>query len=51
MTHKALLAAAGLAFLLSLGAATAQDRKVISTPNAPEAIGPYSQAIRVGNTV
>ena len=30
----------------------AQDagKKVISTPNAPEAIGPYSQAIRVGNT-
>jgi len=24
---------------------------VISTPQAPEAIGPYSQAIKVGNTV
>jgi reactive intermediate/imine deaminase len=24
---------------------------VISTPDAPEAIGPYSQAVKVGNTV
>lgn len=27
------------------------NRAVISTPDAPEAIGPYSQAIKVGNTV
>jgi len=27
------------------------DKKVISTPNAPSAIGPYSQAISVGNLV
>ena len=27
------------------------NRAVISTPNAPSAIGPYSQAIKVGNTV
>ena len=27
------------------------NRAVISTPAAPEAIGPYSQAIKVGNTV
>lgn len=35
------------------GPSTAQDggNKVISTPNAPEAIGPYSQAIRAGKTV
>lgn len=26
-------------------------KKVISTPNAPAAIGPYSQAIQVGNLV
>ena len=26
-------------------------KKVISTPNAPAAIGPYSQAIEVGNMV
>ncbi|MEM9254414.1 MAG: Rid family detoxifying hydrolase [Pseudomonadota bacterium] len=27
------------------------NRAVISTPNAPAAIGPYSQATKVGNTV
>ena len=27
------------------------NRAVISTPDAPQAIGPYSQAIKVGNTV
>ncbi len=27
------------------------NRAVISTPRAPAAIGPYSQAIKVGNTV
>ena len=27
------------------------NRAVISTPDAPAAIGPYSQAIKVGNTV
>ena len=27
------------------------NRAVISSPNAPEAIGPYSQAVKVGNTV
>lgn len=26
-------------------------RKIISTPNAPAAIGTYSQAVQVGNTV
>jgi len=26
-------------------------RQIISTPHAPAAIGPYSQAVRVGNTV
>ena len=26
-------------------------KKVISTPNAPAAIGPYSQAIQVGNLI
>ena len=44
---------------LTLGAATplaaqtagATTKQVISTPNAPEAIGPYSQAIRAGSTV
>lgn len=27
------------------------NRAIISTPQAPEAIGPYSQAVKVGNTV
>ena len=27
------------------------DRQPISTPNAPSAIGPYSQAIRLGNII
>jgi reactive intermediate/imine deaminase len=27
------------------------NRAVISTPDAPQAIGPYSQAIKAGNTV
>ena len=27
------------------------EKKVIHTPRAPEAIGPYSQAIRIENTV
>ena len=27
------------------------EKKVISTPDAPAAIGPYSQAIRVGSTL
>ena len=43
------------AFVMSGGAALAQQasggKQVISTPNAPEAIGPYSQAIKAGNTV
>jgi len=39
--------------LLSTAPAGAQDaaKKVISSASAPEAIGPYSQAIRAGNTV
>lgn len=41
---------AALAIALPLSAALAQDR-VVATRNAPEAIGPYSQAIRVGNTL
>lgn len=28
-----------------------KNRAIISTPDAPEAIGPYSQAVKVGNTV
>ena len=40
--------AAGPAFAQQAASSTKQ---VISTPNAPEAIGPYSQAIRAGNMV
>jgi 2-iminobutanoate/2-iminopropanoate deaminase len=38
------------AVLLALPAA-AQERRIISTPNSPAAIGPYSQAVLVGNTL
>ena len=53
MTHRPTWPLIGLALIVSVGCANAQDagKKVISTQNAPEAIGPYSQAIRVGNTV
>ena len=53
MTRTVLLTTAALAVLMPAGTALAQDgaKKVISTPNAPEAIGPYSQAIRAGKTV
>lgn len=37
-----------LLLLVTLGFA---GKKVISTPNAPAAIGPYSQAIQSGNTL
>ncbi len=43
------------AFSLAGGTALAQQssgpKQVISTPNAPEAIGPYSQAVKAGNMV
>jgi len=53
MMHKTLWAVTALAFTILGSIADAQDtgKKVISTPNAPEAIGPYSQAIHVGKTV
>jgi 2-iminobutanoate/2-iminopropanoate deaminase len=43
----------GLGFSLLVDIANAQDarKNVIATPNAPAAIGPYSQAVRVGKTV
>ncbi len=46
MTRIALLAAAAL---IATGPAVAQA--VISTPSAPAAIGPYSQAIQAGPTL
>lgn len=52
MKHAMTMLAAGLAFgVLGSTDVQAQDKKAISTPNAPEAIGPYSQAIRAGNTL
>ena len=33
------------------GGSSPAGKQVIATPNAPEAIGPYSQAIRAGNMV
>ena len=57
MQHRRVLGAV----LIALAATTASPasaqpaasstKQVISTPNAPEAIGPYSQAIRAGNMV
>jgi len=43
----------GIFIFAAAGTAAAQDsgKKVISTPNAPEAIGPYSQAVKAGKTV
>jgi 2-iminobutanoate/2-iminopropanoate deaminase len=42
-----------LAFIATVGGAEAQEtaKKVIATPTAPNAIGPYSQAIRAGKTL
>ncbi len=37
--------------LISCGAHQPADKEVISSENAPAAIGPYSQAIRAGNTL
>jgi len=34
-----------------LAQATSVEKKVISTSDAPQAIGPYSQALKVGNTL
>lgn len=52
MAIRTALVALPLAFAAA-SPALAQDtgKQVISTPNAPEAIGPYSQAIRAGNLV
>jgi len=37
--------------LIGCGAQQPADKEVISSENAPAAIGPYSQAIRAGNTL
>lgn len=53
MDSLALLSLVLAAFLLGCTSSEAPspDRQVISTEKAPEAIGPYSQAIQVGNTI
>ncbi|TLZ22827.1 MAG: RidA family protein [Gammaproteobacteria bacterium] len=53
MHHRAWLTLAALAVGCTLDIANAQDagKTVIASPNAPAAIGPYSQAIKVGKTV
>jgi len=55
MSRTATLAAAALFALLALAQPVAAQQvtsaQVISTPKAPAAIGPYSQAILVGNTL
>jgi 2-iminobutanoate/2-iminopropanoate deaminase len=43
------VASAGPSFAQSVG--STGPKQVISSPNAPAAIGPYSQAIRAGNMV
>jgi len=42
----ALVASAAILFTVPLAG---QERRIISTPNAPAAIGPYSQAVQTGN--
>ncbi len=46
-----ILSAGALATALSAGIAVADDKQVISSPDAPAAIGPYSQAIAKGGVV
>ena len=53
---RILVRVAVMALCLAAAPAFAQSanmgfKQVISTPNAPEAIGPYSQAIRAGKMV
>lgn len=48
MPFRTILAAT---LVLALAAPAAAQNRVISTPNAPAAIGPYSQAIMAGNTL
>ncbi|MGB7761325.1 MAG: RidA family protein [Bryobacteraceae bacterium] len=48
MMRKALLTAA--VFLLAVSA-WARQKQVVTTPDAPKAIGPYSQAIKAGGLV
>jgi 2-iminobutanoate/2-iminopropanoate deaminase len=53
MPNNTLWFVVALAIVASIGGVVAQEtaRKVIATPAAPNAIGPYSQAIRAGKTL
>jgi 2-iminobutanoate/2-iminopropanoate deaminase len=51
MSRHAIAIALALAHPSAAQAQAPAFKQVISTPNAPEAIGPYSQAIRAGNMV
>lgn len=43
--------AVAVAIAMTGCAASGSKKEVVSTPNAPKAIGPYSQAIKAGNTL
>lgn len=54
--HKSIIAAALVGVLALAGCAEQmqnqqQTKTIISTADAPKAIGPYSQAVKVGNTL
>jgi len=49
-THLVLLSLC-LSLFLSGCAASSHGREVVASPDAPAAIGPYSQAIQVGDTI
>jgi 2-iminobutanoate/2-iminopropanoate deaminase len=48
--RKPLVLATLLVLALATGAGAA-EKQIISSPDAPKAIGPYSQAVMVGNTL
>lgn len=50
--RRVIVSAVAVCLAISVGAAQAADGKeVVSSPDAPAAIGPYSQAIRHGGTL
>ena len=48
---RSILTALGAALLLSTQIAAAQDIRAVSSPDAPKAIGPYSQAVAAGKVI
>lgn len=49
LTHRLTVALAACGVLLLAAPLAAQERRIVSTPNAPAAIGPYSQAVQTGH--